>query len=133
MKRLRTYLIRYWGFLALAIAIGGLVTGIKGTIILLLCGAALVYVLFQARVWCGAVTREHQLCRNNAQGLLGGCNQYRQHKWQKLKMLIAPREWRELARSLSAPYADVFEVEGERVSRPSACTSTRSSCLLNSG
>jgi hypothetical protein len=69
--------------------------------VLVLSVAALGYFLFQAPLWCGAVTREGTLCRNNSSGLLIGCH-LREHKWQKLKMAFVPKAWRELNRGLWA-------------------------------
>ncbi len=65
LRRLR----RYWGYLALIIAIGGLVTDKIGlAVILILSVTVLGYFLLQAPVWCGAVTRDGTLCRNNSWG-----------------------------------------------------------------
>ena len=99
---------RYWGFLALAAAVacwvglvlGKLTTAIAGVVLVLSVGAVL-YFLFQAPLWCGAVTREGTLCRNNSSGLLIGCH-LREHKFQKLKMTFVPKAWRELNRGLWA-------------------------------
>jgi hypothetical protein len=99
---------RYWGFLALAAAVacwvglvlGKLTTAIAGVVLILSVGAVL-YFLFQAPLWCGAVTREGTLCRNNSSGLLIGCH-LREHKFQKLKMTFVPKAWRELNRGLWA-------------------------------
>jgi len=99
---------RYWGFLALAAALacwvglvlGKLTTAIAGVVLVLSVGAVL-YFLFQAPLWCGAVTREGTLCRNNSSGLLIGCH-LREHKFQKLKMTSVPKAWRELNRGLWA-------------------------------
>jgi hypothetical protein len=103
---------RYWGIPALLLAVGcwvGLVAGklaasIVG-MILVLSAAAVGYFLFQAPLWCGAVTRDGTLCRNNSSGLLIGCH-LRQHKWQKLKLAIIPRAWGELNRGLWATPRD---------------------------
>jgi hypothetical protein len=99
---------RYWGFLALVAAVAcwvGLVLGKVTTsivgLVLILSAAAVVYFLFQAPLWCGAITREGALCRNNSSGLLIGCH-LREHKWQKLKMTFVPKAWRELNRGLWA-------------------------------
>jgi hypothetical protein len=55
----------------------------------------LVWCFFQAPVTCGAPVRGREDgCRNNATGLLMGCH-IRQHRWQKLKMLIVRRRVRE--------------------------------------
>jgi len=99
---------RYWGFLALAAAVacwvglvlGKLTTAIAGVVLVLSVGAVL-YFLFQAPLWCGAVTREGTLCRNNSSGLLIGCH-LREHKFQKLKMTFVPKAWRELNQGLWA-------------------------------
>jgi hypothetical protein len=99
---------RYWGFLALAAALacwvalvlGRVTTAIAGLVLVLSVGAV-VYFLFQAPLWCGAITREGTLCRNNSSGLLIGCH-LREHKWQKLKMAFIPKAWRELNRGLWA-------------------------------
>jgi hypothetical protein len=99
---------RYWGFLALVAALAGWVGLVLGKVttsivgpVLVLSVAALGYFLFQAPLWCGAITREGTLCRNNSSGLLIGCH-LREHKWQKLKMAFVPKAWRELNRGLWA-------------------------------
>jgi hypothetical protein len=99
---------RYWGFLALAFALAGwlslalgkVTTAIVGLLLLVSVGT-LGYFLFQAPLWCGAITREGTLCRNNSSGLLIGCH-LREHKWQKLKMTFVPKAWRQLNRGLWA-------------------------------
>jgi hypothetical protein len=68
-------------------------------VVALICIAALFF-MFRAPVWWGAVTRDDTLCRNNAHGLLMGC-QLREHRWQKFRMLIVTRKWRPLARCWS--------------------------------
>jgi len=106
------WLRRYWGIPALIIAVGcwvGLVAGkfaasVAG-VILVLSVAAVAYFLFQAPLWCGAVTRDGTLCRNNSSGLLIGCH-LRQHKWQKLKLAFIPKAWSELNRGLWASPRD---------------------------
>lgn len=50
------------------------------------------YFLFRAPVWCAAQNRDGTSCRRNASGLLFGCS-YRQHKWQKAKMMFLGRRW----------------------------------------
>ncbi|SRR6266567_103792 len=104
---------RYWGFLALGLAILGWVTGtIVPAVILTASVLALGYFLFQAPLWCGAVTRDNRLCRNNCSGLLIGCH-LREHKWQKLKMLIIPKLWRDLNRGLwTSPRESVTTLGG---------------------
>jgi hypothetical protein len=91
---------RYWGYLALAVLVLVLINGsATPEVVLFLAGATTMYFLFQAPVWCGAITRDGTLCRRNAGGLLLGCS-YRQHKWQKLKMAVVPHGWRRLNQGL---------------------------------
>ncbi|MEU2854050.1 hypothetical protein [Streptomyces syringium] len=64
-------------------------------VVIVLSGATAAWCFFQAPLSCGAPVREHDDgCRNNASGLLMGCRQVRQHRWQKLKMLIFRRQLR---------------------------------------
>lgn len=67
--------------------------------IVIVSAAVTFYFLFQAPVWCGAVTRDEALCRRNAAGLLMGCS-LRQHKWQRIRMAFVPHGWRRLNRGL---------------------------------
>ncbi len=93
-------LARYWGYLVLVAVVAFWVTGAGGAIaVILFSVAAAVYFLFQAPVWCGAVTRTGTLCRRNSSGLLMGCS-YRQHKWQRVRMTVVPHAWRELNHGL---------------------------------
>ncbi len=93
-------LLRYWGYLSLALAIAGWVVHLFTlTVVLILSVAAVGYFTLQAPVWCGAVTRTGQLCRNNSMGLLLGCH-LREHKWQKLTMAFVPKKWRDINRGL---------------------------------
>jgi hypothetical protein len=103
---------RYWGFLALLAALAcwvGLILGKVSTaivaLVLVLSVGAVIYFLFQAPLWCGAVTRDGTLCRNNSSGVLTGCH-LREHKFQKLKMAFVPKAWRELNRGLWATPRD---------------------------
>jgi len=78
-------LLRYWGYLALILALAGWFAHLfTAVVILVLSVAALLYVLVQAPVWCGAIIRDGKMCRNNSSGVLLGCH-LRQHKWQKLR------------------------------------------------
>lgn len=96
MKVLTRLLTRYWGYLAIAIAVGGyFIHGLGWSVILGLSLAALGYFLFQAPVWCGAETRKGEWCRRNSHGLLRGCS-YRQHKWQRVKQTFTPAGGRAL-------------------------------------
>jgi hypothetical protein len=83
-------LTRYWGYVALAIAVVGYFLHSLGlAVILALSLAALGYFLLQAPVFCGAEIRTGEPCRKNSHGLLRGCS-YRQHKWQRVKMTFTP-------------------------------------------
>ena len=93
------------------LVLGRVATSIAG-LILVLSVAAFGYFLFQAPPWCGAITREGTLCRNNSSGLLIGCD-LREHKWQKLRMAFIPKAWRELNRGLwSTPREGVTTLAG---------------------
>lgn len=98
-------LARYWGYLALAVAVFGLFEHIEVTVVLILAGAAFVYLLVQAPLWCGAPTRQGLACRNNSHGLLLGC-WIREHKWQRLKKLFIPARWGELTKTLFGSVKD---------------------------
>ena len=92
MKALR----RYWGYIALvALVLAWASLEIGLGVIMLLSAAVIFYFLFQAPVWCGAVTRDGTLCRRNSSGLLMGCS-LRQHKWQRARMAVVPHAWRRL-------------------------------------
>ena len=107
------WLLRYWGFLIFIITIAGWVTGdIVTPVLLILSVVSAGYFAFGAPLWCGAVTRDGMLCRNNCSGLLMGCH-LRQHRWQKLKMAVIPRSWRELNKGLwSTPRTGVTTLGG---------------------
>jgi hypothetical protein len=90
MKDLARLLTRYWGYIAVVVAIGGFVLHRIGlAVVLVLSAAALGYFLVEVPVWCGAQTRSGEHCRMNSRGLLRGCS-YRQHKWQRLKQTFTP-------------------------------------------
>ncbi len=90
MKLLTRLLTRYWGYLAVVIAVVGyFLHGLGLAVILALSLAALGYFLFQAPMWCGAETRTGEWCRNNSHGVLRGCS-IRQHKWQRVKQTFTP-------------------------------------------
>jgi hypothetical protein len=90
MKLVTRLLTRYWGYLAVVLAVAGYFLHSLGlAVILALSLAALGYFLFQAPMWCGAETRKGEWCRNNSYGLLRGCS-FRQHKWQRVKQTFTP-------------------------------------------
>ncbi|MDF5752828.1 hypothetical protein [Spongiactinospora sp. TRM90649] len=91
---------KYWGYLLFVVLITAWWTQAFGPIgLVALSALTTVFFLFQAPVWCGALTRNGEPCRKNARGLLMGCS-YQQHKWQKLKLAIVPPKWRQLNRGL---------------------------------
>jgi hypothetical protein len=104
-KWARKMFVRYWGYLALALAVLGAVEHLAAAAVLVLAGLAFVYLLLLAPLWCGAETREGLACRNNSHGLLLGC-WIREHKWQRLKKAFVPARWGELGRSLFGSVKD---------------------------
>lgn len=91
---------KYWGYVVLAILLSAWwISSVGPAFLIVLSAAATFYFLFQAPVFCGAANRNEKPCRNNASGLLLGC-QLQQHKWQKLKLLVVPAAWRRLNRGL---------------------------------
>lgn len=87
---------RTWDYLLLVvIAYGWFGTAMGPGVIALISVVCVVYMLFQAPMWCCADGRNHQPCRNNASGILMGC-QLRQHKWQKAKMAVRYSSWGKL-------------------------------------
>ena len=100
-KTIGKILRRYWGYIALAIAIIGWVThGVGYAVIAILSVVALAYFLFQAPATCGAEIRGGLKCRNNSHGLLMGCH-FRQHKWQRIKDVFVSRKWRDVYHNLT--------------------------------
>jgi hypothetical protein len=90
MKLLGRLLTRYWGYLAVVVAVAGFFLHNIGLAVVIALGlAAIGYFLLQAPVWCGAETRTGEHCRKNSHGLLRGCA-YRQHKWQRTKQTFTP-------------------------------------------
>jgi hypothetical protein len=99
MKVAERILTRYWGYLAVVIAVAGFFLHNVGLAVVIALGlAALGYFLFQAPVWCGAETRKKEWCRKNSHGLLRGCS-IREHKWQRLKQTFTPAGGRALLRT----------------------------------
>ncbi|MET8062468.1 hypothetical protein [Micromonospora sp. NPDC005313] len=79
----------------------------------LLSGGVVIWSLFQAPAWCGAVTRRRGVfCRNNSYGLLLGCH-LREHRWQKFKLLFYSHRWADFSRGTWAtPSAKLATVSG---------------------
>jgi hypothetical protein len=87
---------RYWGYvLAAMLAALWWSSSVGPAALLLVSGVVTVYFAFAAPLWCGATTRGGKPCRNNAYGVLMGCH-YQEHRWQKLKLAVVPRQWRNL-------------------------------------
>jgi len=105
VKWARKMFVRYWGYLALAVAVPGAVEHLAVSAVLALAGLAFGYLLLLAPLWCGAATREGLACRNNSHGLLLGC-WIREHKWQRLKQAFLPARWGKLGRSLFGSFKD---------------------------
>lgn len=106
-KSTRETIGRTWGYLLLPIILWGWLLGQIGLVpIAILSGLSFGFLLFQAEVPCGAqirdrdpVTGEFLLCRNNANGILGGCR-YKSHKWQNLKLIVSRSTLGRFMRSL---------------------------------
>lgn len=87
--------LRYWGYMALALLIVGWVTHAVGYFVIMIVSLmTLVYFLIQAPLTCGAEVRGGGRCRNNSHGVLLGC-WIRQHKWQRVRDLFVSRKWRD--------------------------------------
>lgn len=92
---------QWWGVLAGLLLIAAWINSSAGpAVVIALSAITLVWCLFQAPVTCGAPVRgRDDGCRNNASGILLGCH-IRQHRWQKLRMLILRRQVREFCAGL---------------------------------
>lgn len=78
----------YWGYMVAAALIVAWSQQWSLPVIVALSLGVSAYAAFQVPVWCGAVNRDGQTyCRNNAYGVLMGCSK-RQHRWQKVKMIV---------------------------------------------
>ncbi|MFF7264626.1 hypothetical protein ACFZCL_30720 [Streptomyces sp. NPDC008159] len=86
---------QWWGVIAAALLIAAWINRAAGPVVVATLSAlVLIWCFFQAPVTCQAPVRGREDgCRNNATGLLLGCH-IRQHRWQKLKMLILRRQVR---------------------------------------
>lgn len=107
------FLRKYWGYLALALAFLGWTQHVVGyAIILILALLSLLYFLVQAPLSCHAVNRDSTFCRNNSRGLLVGCKQVRQHKWQRLRDFFTARSWQKTFKNLTASPATTLGTVG---------------------
>lgn len=113
MSRTNKSLARWWGFALVVALLAALPTrAVPATLLFALSGLGLVWALFLAPVWCGAVTRRNEFCRNNSWGLLLGCH-LREHRWQKFRMIFVTRRWQQLNRGLwSSPAAVLATISG---------------------
>lgn len=113
MSKSKKGLSRWLGFAFVVALLAALPTrAVPATMLFALSGLSLLWALFFAPVWCGAVTRKGQFCRNNSWGLLLGCH-LREHRWQKFKMMFVSRRWQQLNRGLwSSPGAVLATVSG---------------------
>lgn len=92
----RKSLRRSAGYILPAVIVYGWFFSSMGAAVIATLSATLVgYSLFAAPVWCCAETRAGDFCRNDAYGVLMGCH-LRQHKWQKLKMVVKHELWSKL-------------------------------------
>jgi hypothetical protein len=109
---MQRFLRRYWGYLALVLAILGLVMHVFGyAVILILSLLALVYFLVQAPLWCGAEIRGGGGCRNNSHGILLGCH-LREHKWQRLRDVFVSRKWRKTIHDMMSSPKEILATIG---------------------
>jgi hypothetical protein len=101
--RRRGLIRKYWGYWLLGLtAWGWWAADDLGVIApLLIAGSLLAFAYFLFRVprTCGAQGRLGP-CRNNARGLLFGCNQVRQHKRQNFDKKLGRERWRHLNEGL---------------------------------
>jgi hypothetical protein len=108
MSRSKNSLARWWGFALVVAVLAALPSPeVPAAILFVLSGLGLVWALFLAPVWCGAVTRKHEPCRNNSWGLLLGCH-LREHRWQKFKMMFVSHRWQQLNRGLWSSPAEIL-------------------------
>ncbi len=118
-KSTKRFLWRYWGYGALIILIYGWFVAHFGPIPLIgLSMLVTAYMLVQVPVPCSAKNRDGTFCRNNGRGVIGGCKQVAQHRWQNARLLIERQSWALLVRGLF-----------RRVGGQAAALSTLAACL----
>lgn len=88
----------YRGYVVVALFLIAALAGAAPVVVYPLAAGTLAYLTFFAPVWCGALTRGDQICRNNARGVFG-CH-LRQNRWQEVRFMMTPRTWRVLNRGL---------------------------------
>jgi hypothetical protein len=97
----------YWGYLLLLLLIPAWSNvaagpGLIGPLFVL--GLSLTdafYFLFLSPGTCRAPREDGGRCRNNASGILLGC-WIRDHRWERLKLIVRRERWEELGRRLRA-------------------------------
>jgi hypothetical protein len=102
------WLRRYWGYPVFVLLILTWMAFVGGNIpdrtalafLTLLSLVDAYYFAFRVPLFCGAENRkEGTYCRNNSYGILQGCH-LREHKWQRVKMLVVKERWREVYHQL---------------------------------
>ena len=105
-RTVQRFLSRYWGYLALVVAVAGAIEHLATVAVLVLAALAFLYLLVQAPLVCGAPGRQGP-CRNNSHGILLGC-WIRQHKLQRVKRLFISQRWSDVAKSLLGSAKDAL-------------------------
>ena len=94
---------RYWGLILIAVMLVSIDQHLGVLPYLAMTILIVIWALFGAPTWCGAVNRKRgkdpEYCRNNASGLLLGCR-IRQHKFQRFTRAWWSTSWRDRARGL---------------------------------
>ncbi|MFB9718279.1 MULTISPECIES: hypothetical protein [Planobispora] len=102
-RKKQSFISKYWGYgVLLALIWGWWAADDKGEVApLLIIGSvlAIIYFLFRVPRTCGARGRQGP-CRNNAKGLLFGCNQVREHKRQNFTRRLGRDRLKEWNRGL---------------------------------
>jgi hypothetical protein len=119
-KSTRAKISLYWGYFLLPVLIWGWYKGFSYELLAALSALSSIFFLLKVRCPCGALNRDGTLCRNNARGILGGCNQVVAHKWYKAKMLRSRSTW---GRFCSSAFLK-FEGRAATFSALATCLST---------
>lgn len=98
MARRRSVFAKYWGYLLFPLIIWGWWETSDyawyAPLLILLSVFTLAYFIFRVPLTCGALNRNGSRCRNNARGLMFGCNQIREHKRQNaIRRMGLTRKW----------------------------------------
>ncbi|MER5951302.1 hypothetical protein ABT127_35235 [Streptomyces sp. NPDC001904] len=98
----------YWGYIAVGPLIVAWTQQWALPIIAALSVAVFAYASFWVPAWCGAVNRDGKTyCRDNAYGLLMGCKR-RQHRWQKIKLIVLRSKVGNISRAVFPTAKDKF-------------------------